>query len=127
MESEFVKGALPAGVYVSAERAAEILRVDTARVSKLGHQGRLVALEEPPGAERRYGYESVLGMRAEDLMRGLAEKAREKCPELEEQIENLAVVQFGRGQLAGQNELGAKVERAVEEMGRGARAIQDPA
>ena len=125
MEAEYVKDALPRGVYVSAERAAEILRVDKARVSKLGYQGRLVALEEPVGAERRYGYESVLDMRAEDLIRSLVEKAREKCPELEEQIENLAEVQFGRGQMAGQNKIAAEVEKHTEERRREARAMQD--
>ena len=89
MESEFVKDAVPAGVYVSAQRAAELLKLDEARVETLGLQGRLQVLVES-GEERRYGYESALHMRAEDLMRDLTAKAREKCPELEEQIEALA-------------------------------------
>ena len=91
----------PTGGAVSLKEAAGLLGVDEARVVALGRQGRLEVVVES-GKERRYRYASVLDMRSENLIREMTEKARESCPELETQINELAAAQFERGQVAGQ-------------------------
>lgn len=82
----------------SAADAAKQLRVSEDRLSQLFLQGRLEARGEDE--DRRYGAESVLRLRAEDLLRGILERAKDRCPEICADAEELASIQFARGQLA---------------------------
>jgi hypothetical protein len=65
---------------LSAAEAAGQLRVSEYRLQTLFLQGRLEAWGK--GEDRRYGVESVLRLRAEDLLRGILKRAKDSCPKI---------------------------------------------
>jgi hypothetical protein len=81
-----------------AEMAAKQLGVAEDRLNNYVLQGRLEMWSE--GKDPRYSVESVLRLNAEDLLRGILERAQRSCPEICSDVEKLAGVQFVRGQLA---------------------------
>ena len=91
-----------------AEMAAKQLGVAEERLSNYVLQGRLEMWRE--GEDVRYSVESVLRLNAEDLLRGILERAQRSCPEICFDVEKLAGVQFVRGQLAEQADVLHEVE-----------------
>jgi hypothetical protein len=80
-----------------AEMAAKQLGVAEEKLSNYVLQGRLEMWHE--GNDVRYSVGSVLRLNAEDLLRGILERAHRSCPEICSDVEKLAGIQFVRGQL----------------------------
>jgi hypothetical protein len=109
---------------LSLKQTANILGVNEERVRLLDGQGRLEAV--PGGGEPSYDLASVYRMMGEDLLRSTTAIAAKKCPELVDDIEQLAMVQYARGMRTGAGTVAAprlemlkealkKLEEAVEE------------
>jgi hypothetical protein len=47
----------------------------------------------------------VLRLKAEDLLRGILQRAESRCPDLCADVETLAAIQFARGDLSAQAEV----------------------
>jgi hypothetical protein len=98
---------------ISLKEAAAHLGIDEARVKLLESQGRLELILKD--GERRIEIDSVFRMEAEELIRGMTAKAQESCPELVDEIDHLAMVQYSRGYLASFNALGKNLMEVLKE------------
>jgi hypothetical protein len=90
-------------VSLSAAQAARQLGVTVYRLSMLSAQGHLDSWGEEDN--QRFGVESVLRLKAEDLLRGIRERAEDRCPEICTDVEQLAAIQFQRGDLSAQGQM----------------------
>ena len=111
--------------YLTREHAASVLGIKEEEVRRLGRQGRLEASTE--GSENRYETSSVLRFRAEELIRAMLDRARERCPELCEQIEELASIQYQRGAMAGLARMGEEALSRYPKLDEALRSHRIPA
>jgi hypothetical protein len=88
---------------LSAEQAAKQLGVTEDRLSMLFAQGRLETWGEEDN--QRFSVESVLRLKSEDLLRRILERAEDGCPEICTDVEQLAAIQFQRGDLSAQGQI----------------------
>lgn len=103
---------------ISLEKAAKVLDISTDRVVILAEQGRLKTAGKAD--DTRYDVESVLSMKAENLIREMHAEAGDKQPKLRAKIDTLAALQFQRGREAKQHsehwELMERIDARVAEL-----------